>query len=224
MSDKGSRHLRIVGLTVAGLVLLGLAGISVWQGLMSAKADADTLRARWLVSQWRANTGPVFSPALWHQTTSDLRAGLVLTPDNAQLLDDMGFLYAGRAIGLGTPEVNSEAYTQQQTLFTNAIESYRAATLVRPTFPYTWAYLAQTKELKGEIDAELWKAFDTAVRYGRNEPGVQMSVARVAFAHWETLDTKRKGQITSMIEDARPGPRKDLYDVGEGYGVVLLNM
>lgn len=218
------RTLRQVGLALAGMALFGFAVASLWQGVLAGKVDADTLRARWYVNQLRNYSGPLYNLTLWQQTVDELNAGLQLTPDNAQLLDDLGFLYAGRAMVIDSPEVNTEEHRLQQTLFSSALTTYRDATRVRPTFPYAWAYIAQVKDLKGEVDEELWSAFDKAVRYGRNEPGVQLSLARVAFAHWETLSVARKNQITNMIDEARPGPQKDLYEVGEHYGVVLLNM
>lgn len=209
---------------LAGLAVLGLAAASLWHGVLAAKSDADSLRARWLINQWRDNTGPVVNLALWQQAIEELQAAVQLTPDNAQLWDDLGFLFGERAVGLGTPDADSEDYELQQALLVSALDNYRMATKLRPTFPYAWANLAQVKHLKGETDAELWTAYDKAVRYGRNEPGVQVLLARVAFAQWETLSTVRKKQISDMIEEARPGPRHDLYQVGEHNGVVLLNM
>jgi hypothetical protein len=211
-------------LALACAVVALFALLAGRQALQASLADADTLRARWLVNQWRDNTGPVLTQTLWQQTQQTLNAARERTPDNAQILDDLGYLYAGLAVGLGNPEPGTPEHTQQQNLFMQTLSSYRQATVLRPTYPYTWAYLAQTKHLLGQPDAEMWLAFDKAVRYGRNEPGVQMAVARVAFIHWATLDPQRKTAVNSMIETARPEPRKELYQLGEANGVGLLNM
>jgi hypothetical protein len=194
------------------------------QAFNAALADADTLHARWLVAQWRANTGPMPSHALWQQAQLDLRAARERTPGNAQILDDLGYLYAGLAIGMGSPEFATPEHDLQQNLLRETLNSYRQATSLRPTFPYTWAYLAQSKQLLGQADAEMWQAFDKAVRYGRNEPGVQMAIAHVAFAHWATLDRQRKTTVSSMIEAARPEPRKALHQLAADNGVVLPSM
>ena len=195
--------------------------LSVWAGGPSAWSDAKSLQAHWLVGQWRDGTGPVYSLPRWQQAHNDLQAALRLTPRNAQLLDDLGFLNVGRAMGLGKPEAGTSEHALQQALFARAIAHYRAATTLRPTFPYTWAYLALAKHFKGEEDPELWQAFDKALRYGRNEAGVQPAMAQVAFAHWNDLSPERKTQMAEMIKDAQPVPHKKLMDLAEENGVVL---
>lgn len=213
--------LTLVISALAAIVFIFFALLSLWYGSAAAWADADVLKARWLVNQWRDGSGPIYSLKLWQQAHDDLQSALRLTPDNAQLLDDLGFLNAARAASLGNPNVGSAEYASQQTLFSSAIDSYRAATVLRPTFPYTWAYLALAKHLKGETDTELWSAFDKAVRYGHNEPGAQTAIARVAFGHWDVLSKERKNQIITMIDTARPDPREKLIGAAEENGIIL---
>jgi tetratricopeptide (TPR) repeat protein len=203
--------------------MLAIAILSVRAVGPSAWSDARSLHAHWLVGQWRDGTGPVYSLPRWQQANDHLQAALRLTPGNAQLLDDLGFLNVGRAMGLGKPDAGTSEHALQQALFARAIVLYRAATTLRPTFPYTWAYLALAKHFKGEEDPELWLAFDKALRYGRNEAGAQPAMAQVAFAHWDELSPERKTQIAGMIKDAQPVPHKKLMELAEESGVVLQN-
>ena len=210
-----------MGAYFLAIILVAFAALSLWYGGAAALSDTNALRSRWLVNQWRDGTGPVYSPPLWQQTHDELQAALRVTPGNAQLLDDLGFLNAARAMGAGTPAVGTANYDLQQKLFADAVGNYRAATVLRPTFPYTWAYLALAKQLKGETDSELWSSFDKTLRYGRNEAGVQPAIARVAFAHWAGLSLERKTEIIAMINTAQPTPRKKLLDLAQQSGVVL---
>ena len=82
---------------LAAVILLGFAALSLWHGGRIAWSDADTLPARWTVAEWRNGRGPASTPALWSQTRDELRDALQITPDNAQLHDDLGYLYASRA-------------------------------------------------------------------------------------------------------------------------------
>jgi hypothetical protein len=210
-----------MGTYFLAIIFIAIAALSLWYGGAAAWSDADALRSRWLVNQWRDGTGPVYSLHLWQQTHDELQTALRVTPGNAQLLDDLGFLNAARAMGAGTPVVGTADYDLQQKLFADAIGNYRTATVLRPTFPYTWAYLALAKQLKGEADGELWSAFDKALRYGRNEAGAQPAIAQVAFAHWAGLSPERKAGIIAMINHAQPTPRKKLMDLAQQSGVVL---
>lgn len=205
-------------------MFIAIAVLAVRHGLVAAWVDADTLRARWLVNQWRDGNGPAYSLPLWQQTHDELQAALQTTPDNAQLMDDLGFLDAARALGLGTPAPDSPDHALQQSLLANAIDHYRRATQLRPTFPYTWGYLALGKHYRGENDAELWAAYDKAVRYGRNEAGVQITLARLAFLYWDTVGAERQAQVRRMVDEASPEPRQKLLDLAAQHGVILRNL
>jgi len=204
--------LAVALLAVLAILSLGYGGRAAW-------SDAMTLRARHTVAQWRDGEGPKYTLALWEQTRDDLADALQTTPDNGQLYDDLGFLYASRAQGLGTPKDGSQASVLRLSLLSQAITNYRSACVLRPTFPYTWAYLALAKQLRGELDAEFWSAFDKALKYGRNEPGVQQSIARVAFALWPALDASYQGAVVSMVSSASKVSRRNLVELADSAGL-----
>ncbi len=199
------------------LAIAGLAMLSLWHGVLNATADAKVLRSRWMANQWRSDTGITISSDLWQQVVEDHQSALQMAPDNAELLDNLGFLYAGLASGINESAPNTDDHALQRSLFVEALNSYRQATHLRHTFPYSWMHLAQVKFSMGEIDAELWIAYDKAFRYGHNEPGVQLALARIAFAQWENLDDIRKAQITQMIDQAPPSTKRDLLDLGRSH-------
>lgn len=223
-SSAAARHdapLRRIGIALASVALLAFAGLSLWYGGRAAWSDAGALQARWLVNEWRDGSGPVFSPKLWLDARDDLVAALQSAPDNAQLLNDLGFLYAARAQGLGTPAAGSADLALQQSLLTEAIASYRAAATLRPTFPYSWAYLALAKHLRGERDAEFWLAFDKALHYGHSEAGVKPALAQVAFANWPALSAERQSRVTKLVATAPETQRKQLLELAAQSSVTL---
>lgn len=220
---------RVAGLgfwqRVAGLcfliAVLAFATSSIWYGGRAAWTDAQTLQVRWQVNLWRDGGGVVGSPELWQKSADQLLSAQVRDPGNAQLRDDLGFLFASAAQALGRPAINSPSYMQQQALLARAIQSYRAATTLRPTFPYTWAYLALTKHLHGEQDAEYWKAFDKGLQFGGSEAGVQSTLAFMAFSQWDTLHTDRKDGIVRMVTTAHPKSRQVLLAMAAQQHIVL---
>lgn len=213
--------LRRVVAAGTGVLLVTLVALSLRYGGSAALSDAGALRAQWVVSEWRAQRGPAFSPELWLQTRDSLNRAAATTPDNAHLFDDLGFMHAARAQGMGDPEPNSAAWVYKQTLLVQSIGSYRAATRLRPTFPYSWVYLALAKHQMGEQDPEFWLAFDKALRFGRHEAGVQPALAEMAFAHWRALGAQRQQLVDEMVATAQPAQRHRLMEQAARSGVVL---
>jgi tetratricopeptide (TPR) repeat protein len=210
-----------IAVTTAALLLVVLTLLSLWHGGRIALSDADTLATRWTVTRWRLNRGPAPTQEQWLRARDDLRAALQITPDNPQIHDDLGYLHSSRAQAMGWPRFGSEEEALRQTLLTEAIRDYRAATVLRPTFPYSWAYLALTKQRKGELDAEFWVAFDKALQYGRTEAGLQPTLAQMAFAHGKALSPARQRLVFSMITSSHGAVRKQLSAMIEQNGVTV---
>lgn len=210
-----------LAVTSSFLLLAAMGVLSVWHGGRMAWADVETLAARWTISDWRRGRGPVITRDLWARKRDDLRLGLQFAPDSAQLLDDLGYLYSSRAIAMAWPKYGSEEDQLRQSLLTDAIINYRAATVLRPTFPYSWAYLALTKQLRGELDSEFWVAFDKALQYGRNESGLQLTLAEMAFAQGKALSPERQQLVFSMIISSQGAVRKQLAALIDQNGVTV---
>ena len=210
-----------IALLVAGTLIVTFAGLSIWHGGRIAWADADTLASRWTLNAWRDGRGPAITPELWTQTRDELINARTVTPDNAQLHDDLAYLYASKAQAMGWPKADSPEETTRQSLLADAVSSYRAATGLRPTFPYSWAYLALAKHFQGQQDAEFWNAFDKSLHYGIYVAGVQPTLAYLAFAQWTTLTSERRQLITTMAISAKGATKKQLINMAAKSGVVV---
>ena len=200
--------LQKLGLFVLLGVTLLLLVLTMQGGLQAAWSDANSLRARSVVNALRDGE-PIFTAALWERTRAELEGVAQNAPGNAQLHDDLGFLYAARAQGV-TDSLDPALAAQRTTLLRAAAKHYRTATELRPTFPYTWAYLALMLHKLDTHDAEFWHAFDAGVRYGQNEAGVQPALVRMAAELWPQLSTPRRQAVVAMVLQGKEGPRRTL--------------
>lgn len=206
----------------AGLIALAVVAVaSLWFVLQAAWADASSLSARTTVADWRDGYGPAFTPERWERTRVELQSALDITPGNAQLHDDLGFLHAARSQSMGKAAVGSADYQVQQTLMEGAITHYRAATVLRPTFPYSWTYLALAKHLRDQHDAEFWSAFDLAMRYGQNETALHSAMVEIAYAMWPQLGPQRQQAVGTMVATANKASRERLQEMATHAGIKL---
>ena len=219
MSD--AKLLRRGGIVLLAALLLGFAALSLWHGLRIAWSDANSLPARWTLSQWRDGQSKPPPLALWIQTRDDLLRAAQLTPDNPQLQEDLAYWYASRAQAMGWPKMGSEEEALRQSLLKDAIDNYRVASVLRPTFPYSWTYIALAKHLQGNQDAEFWHAFDKALQYGIYEAGVQPTLAQLAFAQGNSLNPQRQQLILTMFTSSQGVPRQRLAALIKKNGVTV---
>ncbi len=188
-----------------GLVVAGAA--SLWFVLLAAWSDAGTLSARYAINEWRTGKRPPLYGADWERARDDLQAALATTPGNAALHEELAFIHAARS--------RSTDDMQQ------AVLHYRAATALRPTFPYSWTHLALAKHYLGQHDDEFWAAYDHALGLGHSEAALQPAIAEIAFAIWKKLGPQRQQAIGSMVATAKDGSRKPLQDMAQRAGVQL---
>jgi hypothetical protein len=207
-----------VGISVLAAFLLAGTLFSVYYALPAAFTDYRSLKARSDVERMRA--GKKLMPSLmeWDHLRSQLVRAAGEESGNAQLLDDIAYLYVFRALSMDdVPELAD----LRRSLFSEAVGYYRTAATLRPMFPYDWANLALAKHSAGENDDELWAAFDKALAYGRNESPVQRMLAEIAFANWSTLDPQRAAAITAMVRETPEKLRQPLLDIAEHFVVTL---
>jgi hypothetical protein len=216
--------LRRAGAVLSILMVAGFAALSLWHGVRIALSDFDTLAVRWSIREWSEKRNAVPSPEIWEQAQGSLQGALQITPDNPQILEDLGYLHASRAQAMGWPKMDSPDEAVRQNLLTQAIDEYRGATLLRPTFPQPWAYMALAKHLKGTQDAEFWVAFDKALLFGNFAEGVPPVLAKLAFAQWTKLSPQRLELVTVMINSSRGPTRQTLLGMIQKAGVVVPRM
>ncbi|WP_342245221.1 hypothetical protein [Pseudomonas sp. OTU5201] len=81
-----------------------------------------------------------------------------------------------------------------------ALDAYRAATIARPTWPYTWARLAHSKLYLQEFDDEFEQAMVQAFQLGPWRIGVNRELAEIGLSAWPHLN---QAQRQATLESAR---------------------
>ena len=204
---------------LAGALLLGAIS-AVWVAGRAAWADMLQLSVRYNISQWQAGKAALPSIAVWGDARNTLVQALAVTPDDPQIYENLGYLYALRAVSAkDIPELH-------QAMLAQAQEYYRAATRLRPMSPYPWANIALASHYQGEDPGEagapLWDAYDRAMAYGQREPAVQAMLAEVGFARWGELTEPRRSQLLAMVNQALPHSKQQLLEIARRNGHAAL--
>lgn len=202
------------------LLLLG-ASQSLYYGLRAAWADVNSLPTRWVVGEWREGRGPASTLELWADSRDELRAAALREPNNPQFFEDLGYLHAARAQSMGALSADNEMAVFQKILYDEATNNFRSAAVLRPSFPYPWAYLAYTKTLNGQRDGEMWSAYDRAMAFGKNEAGVEMILAQVALPQWKFMTDERQATFAAMVANAQATTKGKLLETAAAHQVQL---
>ena len=184
-----------------GALLAGSAG-ALYFATTAALADVTLLQARWQITQWQKT--PQLGPTAieWGQARNALVAAQRWTPGEGQIYENLGYLYALRAISSrGIPEL-------EQAMLAETIGNYRAAVTRRPMSPYAWANLALALYLKGSEPALMWQAYDRAYLYGQKERSVLQTLGEIGFKHWDTAGEVRQSQLLALVANALESHRE----------------
>lgn len=196
-------------LTLLQKLLLGSLGVvslvTAWSAVRVGWYDFQFMKPRAVVDSWRQGTPPNIK--MWGKTLGELKALHAQNPDDPQVVEGLGYIYALQAMR------SREIPELKQLMLDEAIVYFRTSTKLRPMSPYAWSNLALALQEKGEANAEMWAAFDRAMRYGGREIAVQKQLAEIGFARWAEIGELRQSQL-----------RKIYVTVGEDYQEAMLEI
>ncbi len=92
-------------------------------------------------------------------------------------------------------------------LLNQAVDLYRSAAQARPSWPYTWLYLARVKARLGALDADFALALVNASRRGPWDARVQAQLLELAIPLWELLRPDSRDVAALALQrgvEARP--------------------
>lgn len=200
-SRRARRHSRsqtenVKSVTQKGLalfVLLLMLVLAYTGGRMALAGMAD-YQAQIFFKDW-ASKGQEPSPRAWAvaQAAAHRAVDLYPTP-NGEYLDRLGRVYSWQQFT--QPYGSPEAQASRQA----ALDSYRAATQARPTWPQTWARLAHTKLQLAQFDDEFRQAMSNAAQLGPWRIGINRELTEIGFTAWPQLDA---AQREATLETAR---------------------
>lgn len=190
------------------LSALGAASLTVtWHAAHVGVLDFQLMKPRAVIERWKAGAPPNIK--LWGKTANELKAGLESNPSDPQVVESLGYLYALQAMR------SAEIPELKHALLDQSIEYFRASTKLRPMSPYAWSNLALALHEKGDVGAEMWDAFDRAMRYGQREIAVQKQLAEIAFSRWGEVGETRQAQMRQIVAKVGEDYREALLDIVE---------
>lgn len=230
---------RIVQAVVALLAVWACAAaLSVV--LPAARADLAIIQTRWQIDQWSSGKAPQPGIVAWGKARAAVTHALSITPNDPQLHEHLGYLYASRAQYASRllPDLAQQYMVQ-------ALVSYERAVALRPMDGALWANIAQARHgllpnpqpMRPSDDSttsatptdsaappalteaeQLWRAFDKAMAYGQREPSVQATLANIGFARWAELAEPRRAALLGMAALARPHSYPEIEKAAQRHG------
>ncbi len=214
-------------------VVVGVAASALWVAGRAAVSDVQLMQVRWQIGQWRSGSAPLPHIVDWGAARNTLSGALATAPDDPQIHESLGYLYAIRA------QSAAKLPALFQPLMRQAQDSYRNAARLRPMSGATWANVALASHLLAPVSSApaqpsqpnqqnqpnqpnqqtlLWDAFDRALLYGQREPSVQRTTAEIGFARWAQLSPVRRSQLLAMVAGAWPPDRPVLLTIAHAHG------
>jgi hypothetical protein len=185
--------LRVLGAALGCALLAG----ALYYGCRAALSDVLSVRARAELAQIKLS-GKIPPPLQWRAYRDALQAAIAAAPDNAQLYEDVGYLYAMRGMAAAHfPEIATP-------LMREALGNYQLATRYRPLDSHAWSSVALAHHYLNDDQALLWDAFDKAMAYGANEPDTQAALFVIGMPRWSALSAPRQAALRAAYARARP--------------------
>lgn len=181
-----------IGIPILAL-LLGLGVFAMRWGL----ASLDLWRASEIIGQLVAGNAPLDTrQALLARGMEHLDRAYRLNGGHPDLHDKRGQIYYLQAIHF------ADAGLERGALLSQAVEEYRKALAMRPSWPYFWLNLVVAKAEWGIFDREFRHAVRRTAETGPWEPRVQLQLIRVDFIEQQRLDRRSRERIDEMLQRA----------------------
>jgi tetratricopeptide (TPR) repeat protein len=198
--------LSILQLLALFTLLVALLAAS-WGAIRIGFLDFQFMKSRAVIERWKDGTPPTIK--LWGKTANDLKEALEANPNDPQIAESLGYLYALQAMR------SAELPELKMMLLDESISYFRTSTRLRPMSPYAWSNLALALHEKNDDSDEMWHAFDRAMRYGQREIAVQKQLAEIAFARWSDIGEVRQEQMRKIVTGVGDDYKEALLDIAE---------
>jgi len=176
-----------VPILLVALVLLFLGGRITLAGIASYQAES-------FINDWENNGNEPESRA-WIVAHAAAQRAISLYPvANGAYFDRLGLVQSWQKFR--QPYADPAAAHSRYA----ALDAYRFAVALRPSWPYTWARLAHSKLYLQEFDEEFARAFSQAFQLGPWRIGVNREITEIGFSSWTHLSEKQR---QATLESAR---------------------
>ena len=210
--SKPTQLLLCVLVALLSLLTLTLGGRLLWAGINEYRASS-------FLSYWeKQRQAP--SDIIWDAAAQAMHNAIHWYPAaNGAYAEQFGYMWQWRAYGADPQQASTKVYQQQ------ALQQFRRATALRPSWPYAWSALAYAKLVAGEHDQEFGYAMQQAAHYGPSRIGINQRLAEIGLISWPKLDnTLRELSLSQSSYTARYSlqTRKELFALAAELGRVEL--
>jgi len=163
----------------AGVLIIMLA-LCTFTAFDSAAAFITAWPARKQLVNWQEKQRQL-EHAQWETIRAQLDQALQYSPDNPELLRDLGLAHEAEYI------LYSAADPSARSAWEKAGQYYQLAILLRPSWPYDRMDLAQVTYRLDETDSKVYSLVKQTAELGAWEPRVQQVVAEIGLRQWDNL-------------------------------------
>lgn len=182
----------IIVLFTVCVILAVLAGTGI-------VADIFMNPAHNLMRTWKVEKrGSVPNKQVWVQAVSALTTGHKLLPYHARFLEDLGSLHYQRSFAF--PSRSSKS----KSLLKKAVNYYKQAVLLRPSWGLYWINIAQSEIRLGLRGKNVFKHVKQALLLDPWNPNVQKGAIRIGLILWPKLTVDDKKMVQNVVEKALP--------------------
>ena len=211
----------LVWLVIAGAIVAAVATLRIMG--RNAVTDVQLMQLRWQIGQWHAGQAPLPSITEWGRARNALAEGLRQTPDDPQIYEAMGYLYALQALSAA----------KQPTLFVPLMRQVKAyfenAGRLQPMSGTHWGNIALAQHLLVNVDAStnqkalarLWDIYDQALSFGSQDSATQRILVDIGTVRWNQMTASRRMALEKMIKNAWPDQKEALLIIAKKYDWML---
>ncbi|MDH3326837.1 MAG: hypothetical protein OEM38_09000 [Gammaproteobacteria bacterium] len=195
--------MKIVHLLKTSLLLL-ISGILLCWGIVNVYIEFAHQVPRQTMEYWNC-IGKVDNQDSWRHQAFIMDQMVHLSPFDAQIHTDIARLYEWQA-------TNGEAWSENAlTARDNAIRHFRSSTELSPTRANGWINLLKSKSINQQFGGEVIRDFSNALRYGKNQTGIQSQLIWLGLGMWDSLDEPNKLETKELIKRLLESHKKKHY-------------
>lgn len=173
------------------IVILSLCTVSTVE---SAVAFITAFPARKQLDNWRENQRQL-EHVQWENIQARIDLALQFTPDNPELLRDLGLSHEAEFIFY--PATDVSATRGRKT----AARYYQQAVSLRPSWPYDRIDLALADYRLNGAGRNLYRLMKQAVELGPWEPRVQQVVTEIGLRNWRDLPGNMREAVLKTVHN-----------------------
>ncbi len=182
-----------LGRRLYAFCFLALISVLIAWSAVSEYAALSAVQSGFYVSIWKKNRG-VTDDAQFDRALAKARTALILNPYSADYFLDAANTYEWGAMRYPAWTAQAHKFREQ------ALENYRRAVTIRPSWGYAWAHLAHSKILDQQFDDETFISFERAMIMAPWATDVQRKVIWSGFVMWDFLPLEQKDLFLETIK------------------------